>query len=256
MSQSFAKLDACALCGLNKPLSLSHIIPNFAFKRLRAYRGYFIEASAPKHRRQNGAVVRLLCASCEQVISPNERAFQRSFFPKGERAALPIQYGNWMLPFATSLSWRALSFLKYSRTKSYRSLSAPAERLLPKLPEQSFSRANEALLTWADILNGRTIEEGEFPQHIVFLNGRNVKYEHPRVAAFNVYVTTDTTAVISQIGPVCILGIIESSEDVRWTGTRISPSGGIFSAEGQGVPPTFLKWLRNYYSDMNEIIKR
>jgi len=67
----------CALCGQEKQLQESHIIPEFVFKQLYDSKHRFhVVSTLPKRPRpleQKGIRERLLCYECEQKFSINER---------------------------------------------------------------------------------------------------------------------------------------------------------------------------------------
>lgn len=67
----------CALCGLKKTLVDSHIIPDFAQKRIRADAAgaTFRAAGNVNRRRQQMLVMPLLCSGCEQILSADEKYF-------------------------------------------------------------------------------------------------------------------------------------------------------------------------------------
>lgn len=90
---------ACKLCGLEKPLQLSHIIPEFFYKpiydekhRIFPRMGGRLPKAPPL---QKGIRERLLCRECEQKLSPYEKYNRRVLFGGTEIAVQ--QQGNTLL---------------------------------------------------------------------------------------------------------------------------------------------------------------
>lgn len=101
----------CALCLQLRPLRISHIVPAFAGRYLKetSATGYLRGGTNPNLRRQDLAKVPLLCNDCEQRFSALEREFSISAFPAFQDDDFTeLTYGEWMLRFAVSLSWRTL----------------------------------------------------------------------------------------------------------------------------------------------------
>jgi len=255
-SSTFPELSACLLCGAKSPLQSSHILPDFLFRRLKATRhGRFFSASAPRKWIQAGPTASMLCSACEQLFSKDENSFQRVFHPTKGHPALPLPYGPWLYRLATSVSWRALSFLKYSKPHSHANLPQAAIALLPSLDKANHEAADMALAVWSKVLLGATHSApAPFEQHIVLLNGKNVPYEHAQAVGFTAYETADTAGVMCQLGMTVVLGFVRSDRPDAWIGTRIDPAGGVLTAHpSQMVPESFAAWLYSYFANMNAL---
>ena len=98
----------CRLCGSNEPLLDGHVIPGFVFRWLKetSGTGYLRTSDQPNRRVHDGWVRKLLCPRCEGRFSRWERQFAESIFHPLARneSTLDIRYGDWMLPFAVSVS--------------------------------------------------------------------------------------------------------------------------------------------------------
>lgn len=104
----------CALCGLEKPLMKSHIIPRFvtdylkktSFKNMK----FRNPMANPNHALQDGDKTPLLCHDCEELFSKYEKHFKEGIFDifhlKGFN--IPIQYTSKDYYFIASLLWRTL----------------------------------------------------------------------------------------------------------------------------------------------------
>lgn len=101
----------CALCGENKSLSMSHIIPNFVFKWMKesSATGFLRSAENPEKRLQDFAKLPFLCLECEQLFSKFESYFAKQvFFPVLNKKIIQVSYDEKLLGFIISLSWRTL----------------------------------------------------------------------------------------------------------------------------------------------------
>lgn len=250
----FPTLVSCALCLTETDLQRSHILPDFLLPRLRGASGSFIAASAPRKQIQAGPAVRMLCFACEQRFSRWEQSVQRTLFPHNKHVNLPIVYGPWLYRFAVSISWRGLTFLKLAKRNEFEKSPPAAMKLLPTLPEAQHLAAESKLAAWANLL---LIDEANpsscSDQHLVFLNGENVPNEHSQVIGFTMYETDDTTAIFTQLGPVCAIGFIRSEVPNSWQGTEIVPTGGEFPIRSQSVPSSFHEWLKQYFSNISSL---
>ena len=103
----------CRLCKQHADLQVSHILPAFVFKWLK--KDGFIRHSAKINKRtQDGAKEKWLCAECEELLCGWEAKFFNSLFhPLCYEDALPaISYGDWLLKFCVSVSWRSLLYVR------------------------------------------------------------------------------------------------------------------------------------------------
>jgi hypothetical protein len=251
----FPLLDACALCSGPGPLQRSHIVPDFAVRRLRASpTGTFRDVRILRQPLQTGISVHLLCKSCEQTFSIWEHQFQQTFFPRKENANLPIVYGNWLAPFAASVSWRALTYLKLSRPNTYvHSTSEDVSNLVAPLAESDHDSADEALVTWREFLLSRRTSLTPYPQRLIFLNGTNFLGEMCQVVSFLPVSNPDFASIVTHIGPIVVLGMLRDAHPSAWGYSAIVEKGGRFDSTSQSVPPSFAEWLRRFYAIANEV---
>lgn len=249
----FPNLSGCELCGSKSPLQRSHLLPNFLFKQLRGTQGSFFAASLPQKPIQAGPTANLLCYSCEQRISLWEGEVQRSFYPNETQAKLPIKYGPWLQMFALSISWRALTYLKHSTKNPYVSLSPAAEDLLPTIPDELHTLAEARRMEWGNALLLGQAPSNQNDQHLLFLNGKNFHYERSGVVGFTVCISNSITAIVSQLGPCCVLGVLRDERPLAWKGTRIQSLGGKFHVASQAIPEDFSTWFSNYFTNIANI---
>ena len=100
----------CKLCGKEKKLLLSHIIPKFVYKWMQNSGGKFFRTlENPNVRKQDGTKIELLCIDCEQKLSKSEKWFSENiFYPYLERNKNIIVYGKELAHFIISVLWRVL----------------------------------------------------------------------------------------------------------------------------------------------------
>lgn len=105
-------MPVCRLCQNDRPLELSHIVPRFVAKRLKADspNPFLRNWTEPNRRLQDAPKETLLCRQCEERFSRLEEAFARDIFT-------PTMDGNVLTgvvvtrehhAFCASLLWRAL----------------------------------------------------------------------------------------------------------------------------------------------------
>jgi hypothetical protein len=142
-----------------------------------------------------------------------------------------------------------LTYLKLSTPDKYVERTSIAELLDSKISTQQHDLCEGALRRWADaLLSGQS---NPADQHIVFLNGNNVRYERSDVAGFAVYRNDADLAVVAVLGPILLLGFV--TQGPGWLGTRIDPNGSMFHTKPQGVPAAFGIWLRQFYTGLQGV---
>ena len=105
----------CAFCGEHKPLRESHILPAFIFRWLRncsGVAGHIRHTDNPNRRVQDGVKLPWLCNDCEGRFSRYETAFATKVFHPWHAGLYRIGYGDWLLKFCVSISWRVLKFAR------------------------------------------------------------------------------------------------------------------------------------------------
>lgn len=107
--------NACKLCGSLEPLELSHIVPAFFFKYLKATSatGHIRSRENPDLRIQDGPKIPLLCRQCEQSFSKLESAFKGKYFNQLQHNSFrSLKYDSDLYSFAISIAWRILALHK------------------------------------------------------------------------------------------------------------------------------------------------
>jgi hypothetical protein len=212
----------CQLCTEEKELQDSHILPSFVYKWLKetSATGFLRFGQAPNKRAQDGYKARWLCRECEQRFSAWETQFATHIFhPVNEEGSLKVRYGDWLLKFCASVSWRTLLMM---REKEY----------LQDFSEAQHRAVDVALETWSAFLFGKLATPGCFEQHLIVFDaideeGTTLQNIPPN---FNRYIlrTVDLDAVrsssiafvLSKMGKFIILGFIDVPHPREWVGPR------------------------------------
>lgn len=105
-------MPICALCLNDRPLEVSHIVPRFVAKRLKADspNPFLRNTLEPNRRLQDAPKKRLLCRECEERLSRLEDAFAREIFaPTMDGDVIDeLVVTREHRAFCASLLWRAL----------------------------------------------------------------------------------------------------------------------------------------------------
>lgn len=107
-------MDTCRLCGKQKELKESHIIPDSIIKwELKKRESYLRNLVNPNVRRQDGIKKYLLCAECEDLFGKREKLFaDKIFYPRVNDDKLTFEYDSWLYYFMVSILWRLLVIYK------------------------------------------------------------------------------------------------------------------------------------------------
>ncbi len=120
----------CKLCGQQKELQYSHIVPAFAVRWLKetSATGY-LKSLKSKVRLQETRRVYLLCSDCEQVLSRDEKLFcEKIFIPYHEKSEQQLKYGPWLRRFIVGLHWKVLVVKEEKYPDEIEALYAKAEQ--------------------------------------------------------------------------------------------------------------------------------
>src|ERR1700683_5483083 len=149
------KSSVCALCDGEGELRDSHVVPAFVAKWIKetSATGYLRGYQVPNQRMQDLPTTSLLCDECEQRFSVAEKKFAEMIFRPFTDGRSRFPYQDWLLYFATSLSWRCLASSNGEGLQDH-----PEHRA-------AVDRAKEA---WADFLLGRTDNVGPYRFNLFF----------------------------------------------------------------------------------------
>ena len=148
----------CKLCGSDSPLKESHIIPRFIGRWMKktSPTPYFRYGGDMDKRTQDLGKMKLLCGDCENLFSGWETKFAKEVFYPMSNGRPRLWYKNWMLKFASSLTWRAIQVLSFEERKR----SEAFEQILVNM-ELHLSR----------FLLRQAKNVGSYSQHVYYISG-------------------------------------------------------------------------------------
>jgi len=176
------------------------------------------------------------------------------FRPADKCWLAPISYGEWMLRFATSISWRVLTYLKFADPYSeLESESNPLHKIFyTQLASDVHQEAEEALETWRTFILGERDDVGRFTQHILILSGRTFPHENSNAVGFTIYQKNGVAATHVLLGQFIILGFIKSSSKYTWSESEIGSGGGLINVQVT-IPEVYYDWLGSYFQALEDI---
>ena len=256
-SKRFPPLTECALCLQKKPLLESHIIPKFFGRELkkRSNSQTLVDGVNPQKnpKPQDITKVYLLCKACEVLFSKWETDFRNKIMPANKSLLAPITYGDWMLKFAVSVSWRILAYLKYAPPYSENEvMSKELINFLLALAPDSHSEAENALETWRLFLLNKRPDVAPYNQHFLLLNGKNFPNENCNALAFTIFQDEGIVATHALMGQFIILGFIKHSSAWKWKATDINSTSGKIGVR-QTIPQAYATWLAKMLEEIERV---
>jgi hypothetical protein len=232
--------DICRLCNRHESLKNSHVLPAFVFKWLKKD-GFIRHSPSINRRAQDGAKEEWLCSECEGLLNGWETRFANSIFHPSNDGGLPvISYGEWLLKFCTSVSWRSLLYVRQKTG-------------LASFSPDQLRHAGQAQKIWAEFLRGERPHPGEFEQHLIPFGPVNKKIGTTFPPNINRYllrgVETDvargpsTIFVFSKLGRLAVLGFICLRKPSHWVGSKIKLRGGNIKRREYVFPAQFGDYL-------------
>jgi hypothetical protein len=245
----------CLLCDEFAELQLSHVLPAFAFRWQKKTGGHIRHSVAINQRVQDGAKEYWLCFNCEELFNEWETKFSNAVFHPTNVGGLPtISYGEWLLRFCTSISWRALIYLRQQ------------SRLESLTPEQLrlVERAQEV---WGEFLRGKRPHPGEFEQHLIPLGpvtGGEAGINFPpninryllRTIEINFGRNPSTMFVYSKFGRFAVLGFVQLSYPKQWVGSKVRLRGGAIKPRTYVFPKQFGEFLAERATRVWEVMDK
>ena len=240
----------CRLCDAESNLQLSHVLPAFVFRWLResSGSGHIRLGMLPNRRVQDGLKRYWLCTSCEGLLSRSETAFATNlFYPYTSGESSQFVYGEWLLRFCVSVSWRVLQFYK-------------EETSLKNYEPNAATRIAEAERTWKAFLVGQLPHPGPFQQHLIPLDAieeisSRPDYLTPNINRYNRYLmrTIDmdlnrgrtTNFVYSKLGRFAILGFVREDHPSRWQGENVHVQTGRIEPRKYTMPKEFFEYINS-----------
>ncbi len=198
----------CRLCGFEKELQESHIIPAFASRWIKetGATGFLRDAINPNKRIQDTTKMKLLCRECEVLFSRHESIFASKIFQPYVAKELDargisqghikeFKYDSWLLHFIISIQWRFLISIQINK--------------------KNISNIHPFELIWRKFLLNTYPDTGICESYMIFLHNLSGEIGFPNLKFgqnVNRYILTTTDAttffckkklgIYSKIGPI------------------------------------------------------
>ena len=244
--------EKCRLCGAIGPLNESHIIPRFIGKWMKSTSPTpYLRYGAEKEKRQQDLItIQLLCDSCETVFSGWETRFASDVFHPSTSDQSVFPYGQWLVGFAASLSWRALQLRKSMNVPE----QAEVDAILAKMERHL-----------ADFLLGNEKHVGKFTQHIYHVSGLAAPV-HPGSPMLNRYLTRtaeidflrsdDLSEVMVYVKlPMFIFFSVAASKYRKWMESSRIKKRSILAPKTHELPKFILDYIVEQADRTKEILE-
>ena len=252
----------CKLCGSFGELEDSHIIPAFVFRYIRETGliagGGLRFSDQPNKVVQDGEKKHWLCKACEGKLSKDEQKFsERIFKPINAGHQPELGYGEELLRFCVSLSWRTL--LRYQEVE----YDETEWRPISNLDEKDQNLIARAEVEWRNYLNGKGQSSERFVHHICIMGEIDSSSANMSVG-INKYIWRAVhqdilsgktgAAIYTKIPRVFVFGMIRDEETWTWDKTEVRSSGGTLPDNGAvGLPYWFAAYLNEKAERYREI---
>lgn len=239
----------CRLCGKSAELQLSHILPAFVYRWLRATsgNGHIRASNEPNRRAQDGPKRHWLCASCEELFGRSETAFSRQLFhPYLKAPAGAYRYSSWLLHFCASVAWRVLRFHR-------------DEGHLGSWDAEALRRVDRAEVVWREFLLGNRIHPDSHQLHLLPLErlatpadglSPAINRYLMRVVALDVCRRSDTILTFAKLGRFIVLGFVHEPNPNHWKGSKVHVAEGSIEPRKYVAPQPFGEYLTRKASEM------
>ncbi len=206
-------MGICQLCGQRKAIVDSHVWPSFAYKRYvsdLSKGGQFLDLQTGKPNAQKQYTRPWFCEHCDRDVLGKSEKYAAEVCDRLEKAPTDAHaYDGCLVPFAVSISWRTVNSWREGRRRS-------GDEVVEK-PSQR----------WKNYLRGKERNLGPYTQHLFIVFDRDASM-HKGIGGT---VFADERLVLSQIGPLFIIGLLDRSHlsvadlDV-WSHSTLSEEGG------------------------------
>lgn len=244
LGQATAATGQCAFCAKDAALRTSHVLPAFIYRWLRnrsGGSGHIRHTDTPNRRVQDGLKLAWLCDDCEALFSRYETAFATKLFHPWHAGQRDIDYGDWLLKFCVSLSWRVL---RYARGQNKATVYTEEQQEL----------LDRAEVRWRAFLNDEVPHPGEFEQHLLFfdrIESTNVTGLPSNINRFMTgAVTLDIVGsdrslmTFAKLGGFIVFGIIQPGRD-PFGGTKVHVNHGRFNPRKIILPAGLLDLFKD-----------
>jgi hypothetical protein len=208
--------------------------------------GAIRSAMQPNRRIQDGVKHYWMCAACEGKLSDWEGAFRNQVFAPASRPVLEkpsIEYGEWCLKFAASVTWRVLHALRLGEPEVYSA--------------NELAKADRAADVWRNFMLGHAENPGAHALHILHVDtisafGGAVSAYLNRYLLRSIdcdYLTSSSLSLIyAKLGRFVILGVVDGGSKQLWRDSKVHVNRGRIA-----TPSRVPEELRPYLSERAEI---
>ena len=246
----------CKLCLEKKDLKMSHIVPKFVWRWVRnPVPGGLRSSRKPNQRIQDGPKAYLLCSDCEQLLSDWEKPFsERLFLPlhDPEPVTKPIEYEEWTLKFAVSVSWRVLLFF----------LNEDGDSIFNPLQQKL---AANALRTWRRFLLGKINSPGRFEQHLLPVDVI-ASYQGPQISPYlnrylvrNIHIdlisTEKSAYVYTKMCRLILFGRIQEEHPNQWVGMKLNLKHGTIRPRDYHLPAGIADYMNRKANQIKQMLE-
>jgi hypothetical protein len=191
-------------------------------------------SQTPNRRVQDGVKKKLLCGDCEQKIGNYEASFAAQIFlPYQEDPSHQTTYDEYLIKFATSLSWRVLLF---SEEDGRNATLAPFHQ----------DNIKKALERWRLFLNDEEDNPGVYEQHMLPLGpiddfdgptpASGINYYFLRSISMDLLRNDRNAIVFAKLPSFVFFGFLVPPAKGEWIGTRINLCSGSFGPRAFKIP--------------------
>jgi hypothetical protein len=164
------------------------------------------------------------------------------FHPINEHDGAKIPYGDWLLKFCASVSWRTLLMMRENEW-------------LSNFTEHQRKAVEEALGAWVAFLLDKLPHPGRYEQHLILFNAidgegttlrnlpANINRYILRTVDLDAVRNSSTAFVLSKIGRFFIIGFIDVPYPRQWVGTKVNANLGTVGGADYTLPRQFGDYL-------------
>lgn len=240
----------CRLCLKNAWLQHGHIIPAFAINWLKTSSPKYMRGNQkPNLRLEDGYKRYFFCRDCEQLLSGWEKSFKEQIFTRlheNPQSALSISYGDWLLKFAVSISWRVLLFC--------------SDLGFPQMKTEQGKSIAVAGGTWRKFLLGKIESPKQFEQHLLpmdvvdnnrlFNNSPYINRYLLSTIDLDLVIWESTIFVYAKLGRFLLFALVEDEYRHQWRRTKLNVKNGVIEQPGNySVPENMLKYVGRKAND-------
>ena len=232
----------CAFCATRARLVESHVLPAFVYRWLRdrSGTGHIRRTDSPNRRVQDGLKLPWLCQQCEGRFSRYETAFATKVFHPWQTGMNRIAYGEWLLKFCVSISWRVL---RYARGRNKDAQYTDIQRSL----------MDDAEMRWRAFLKDEAPHPGAFEQHLLISDviesttirdlPNNMNRFMTGAVTLDIVGSQQSLMTFSKLGRFIVFGMIQKGEG-RWEGTKVHVRHGLLKPSRVVVPGSLIPLIR------------